>query len=150
MELGTKIFLARVDIEREFLDKYKNSPYTSKVSTCEMTKKLRTLKVELSKGDFYTIDDWLGDKEIESGLYATCYPMINKLFIFEKHVKELSVEAFRHLFRHEFLHVIQVAVLNMYEESYFDPHGDAFKEIARVMRYPEEVALGGIELTNIK
>ena len=57
MELSTRIYLARVEIEKEFLDKYRNSVYANMYSYDKMVKKLRTLKIKLNSGDTYDIDE---------------------------------------------------------------------------------------------
>lgn len=149
MELGTRIYLARMAVEEEFLQKYKHSIYTDKFSYLEMVKNLRTLKIRFNTGETYDIDEHVTGCKIEEGVYATCYPVLNVLHVFPDNLKDVSNEALKVLLRHEFLHIIQVLVLEQYHEVFTDPHGEEFKKIAINMSYPESIASGSIKLETL-
>lgn len=142
---GLVLHNIRVEIEEEFLSKFRDSSYATEIDYNELKKALRVLRVQTVNTPTYDVGEGL-IKNVEEGVYASVYPLLNKLFIFSDMIQHLSEEALRIMFRHEYLHLFSQLFLNSAVDDILDAHGKHFVDVTEKMGYPTWLASGSIEL----
>lgn len=143
---GLLLHNIRVEIEEEFLNKFRDSSYATNIDYNELKKVLRVLQVCTVNTDTYEVGEGV-IKDIENGVYASVYPLLNKLFIFTHMIQHLSEEGLRVMFRHEYLHLFSQLFLNSAVDDILDAHGEHFVEVTEKMGYPSWLASGSIDLS---